>query len=43
MKKMLPNQNGTPLPALASGQAFSLNQTFDVSTLPSHQAVEHFD
>ena len=43
MKKMLPNQNGTPLPALAAGQAFSLSQTFDVSTLPSAQAVEHFD
>lgn len=43
MKKMLPNQNGTPLPALAAGQAYNLSQTFDVSTLPTTQAVEHFD
>ena len=43
MKKMLPNQNGTPLPALASGQSYTLAQTFDVRTLPSTQAVEHFD
>jgi hypothetical protein len=43
MKKMLPNQNGTVLPALASGQAFALTQSFDVSTLPTTQAVEHFD
>ncbi|WP_210522088.1 T9SS type A sorting domain-containing protein [Hymenobacter terricola] len=43
MKKMLPNQNGTVLPALASGQAYSLTQTFDVSTLPTTQSVEHFD
>lgn len=43
MKKMLPNQNGTILPALAAGQAYNLSQTFDVSTLPIAQAVEHFD
>ena len=43
MKKMLPNQNGTTLPALTSGQTFTLAQSFDVSTLPSTQAVEHFD
>ena len=43
MKKMLPNQNGTALPALAAGQAFTFSQTFDVSTLPASQAVEHFD
>ncbi len=43
MKKMLPNQNGTPLPALTSGQNFALTQSFDVSTLPATQAVEHFD
>ena len=44
MKKMMPDQNGTPLPALTSGQRFSLPRTtFDVSTLPRAQAVEHFD
>ncbi|MBO2009216.1 T9SS type A sorting domain-containing protein [Hymenobacter negativus] len=43
MKKMLPNQSGTPLPALTSGQNFALNQSFNVSTLPTAQAVEHFD
>jgi hypothetical protein len=43
MKKMLPNQDGTPLPALASGQNFSLRQTFNASSLPASQAVEHFD
>ncbi len=43
MKKMLPDQNGTPLPALAAGQAFSLSQAFDVSTLPAAQAVENRD
>ena len=43
MKKMLPNQNGTPLPALAAGQAYTLSQTFDVNTLPTAQAVENFD
>ena len=43
MKKMMPNQNGTPLPALTSGQNFSLSQSFDVSTLPRTQAVENFD
>ncbi|WP_201981783.1 T9SS type A sorting domain-containing protein [Hymenobacter rubidus] len=43
MKKMMPNQYGTLLPALASGQVFNLSQSFDVSTLPSIQAVEHFD
>ena len=43
MKKMLPSQSGTPLPALASGQSYTLAQTFDVRTLPAAQAVEHFD
>ena len=46
MKKMLPDQNGTPLPALASGQTFSLNlsHTFPAPTLPvTWQYVEHFD
>ncbi len=43
MKKMLPNQNGTALPALAAGQAYTLSQAFDMSTLPASQAVEHFD
>lgn len=46
MKKMMPNQNGTTLPALASGQVYSLNQsfTFPAPTLPlSWQYVEHFD
>lgn len=46
MKKMLPNQNGTPLPALAAGQAYTLSQAFDVNTLPTSpvdQSVEHFD
>ena len=43
MKKMLPNQNGTPLPALTSGQNFPLNLSFNVATLPASQAVEHFD
>jgi len=43
MKKMLPDQAGTPLPALTSGQNFYLNQTFNPGTLPASQAVEHFD
>ena len=43
MKKMLPDQNGTPLPALASGQTFSLAQTFNAASLPTAQAVENFD
>jgi hypothetical protein len=43
MKKMLPNQNGTPVPALTSGQNFNLNQSFNMTTLPTTQAVEHFD
>jgi hypothetical protein len=43
MKKMLPNQDGTPLPALTSGQNFYLNQSFNPATLPASQAVEHFD
>jgi len=43
MKKMLPNQNGTPVPALTSGQNFVLSQSFNVTTLPITQAVEHFD
>ncbi len=43
MKKMLPNQDGTPLPALASGQTFSLTQTFNAASLPAAQAVERFD
>ncbi|GAB3578422.1 T9SS type A sorting domain-containing protein [Hymenobacter daeguensis] len=46
MKKMMPNQNGTTLPALASGQAYNLNQsfTFPAPTLPlTWQYVEHFD
>ncbi len=42
-KQMLPNQNGTPLPAMTSGQNFTLSRSFDVSTLPTAQAVEHFD
>lgn len=46
MKKMLPDQNGTVLPALASGQAFNINlsHTFATPTLPvTWQYVEHFD
>ena len=43
MKKMLPSQDGTVLPALASGQAYTLAQSFNVTTLPATQAVEHFD
>jgi hypothetical protein len=43
VKKMLPNELGTPVPALASGQVFNVNQAFNVSTLPTAQAVEHFD
>ncbi|GAA4350016.1 hypothetical protein GCM10023185_07260 [Hymenobacter saemangeumensis] len=43
MKKMLPNQNGTNMPATGSGQTFTLNQTFNISTLPASQAVENFD
>ncbi len=43
MKKMLPNENGTVLPALASGQVHNLNLSFNVATLPTTQAVEHFD
>ena len=43
MKKMLPNQNGTPLPALASGQDFPLNLAFDAATLPRVYAVENYD
>ena len=46
MKKMMPDQNGTPLPALASGQTFNLNlsHTFQAPTLPATwQYVEHFD
>ena len=43
MKKMLPNASGTLLPALASGQAFSISQTFNAASLPTTQAVEHFD
>lgn len=43
MKKMLPNANGTLLPALASGEVYSLAQSFDMSTLPTSQAVEHLD
>jgi hypothetical protein len=42
MKKMLPNQSGTVLPALASGQNYVLTQSFNVSTLPVAQAVENF-
>jgi len=41
MKKMLPNQDGTVLPVLTSGQNYSLNQSFDVATLPTAQAVEN--
>jgi hypothetical protein len=43
MKKMLPNQSGTPLPALAAGQAFNLSQTFNMATLPAAQEVESMD
>jgi len=43
MKKMLPDQNGTVMPALTSGQDFVVNQFYDVSRLPATQAVEHFD
>lgn len=43
MKKMLPNQSGTVLPAVTSGQRFALSQSFNVSTLPTSQAVERFD
>ena len=43
MKKMLPNSNGTVLPALASGQDFPLTLNFNTTTLPAAQAVEHFD
>ena len=43
MKKMLPNENGTVLPALASGQVHNLSLSFNVGTLPGAQAVEHFD
>ena len=43
MKKMMPNENGTPVPALAAGRAFVLNQSFDMSTLPAAQAAENRD
>jgi hypothetical protein len=43
MKKMLPNENGTVMPALTSGQDFVITQAYDVSRLPAAQAVEHFD
>jgi hypothetical protein len=43
MKKMMPNENGTVLPALNSGQSYSLNQSFDVATLPTAQAVENLN
>jgi hypothetical protein len=43
MKKMLPNQDGTLLPAMTSGQDFAITQAYDVSQLPAAQAVEHFD
>jgi hypothetical protein len=43
MKKMLPNQGGTMLPALTSGQSYNLAQNFNVTTLPATQAVENFD
>jgi hypothetical protein len=42
MKKMMPNENGTTLPALASGQNYVLTQSFNVATLPAAQAVENF-
>jgi hypothetical protein len=43
MKKMLPDQNGTALPMLVSGQDYTISQRFDITSLPTAQAVEHFD
>lgn len=40
MKKMMPNQNGTLLGALSSGQPVTLTQTY---TFPANNNVESFD
>jgi hypothetical protein len=40
MKKMLPNESGTVLPALASRQPYTLTQTY---TFPAGNNVESFD
>jgi hypothetical protein len=40
MKKMMPNENGTTLPALASRQPYSLNLSY---TFPANNNVEHLD
>ncbi|MBC7446563.1 MAG: T9SS type A sorting domain-containing protein [Hymenobacteraceae bacterium] len=40
VKKMLPNQYGTLLPALPQGQPLTLSQTY---TFPATHTVEHFD